>query len=380
MTTTCVTIDQPSAPLLLLAVDDMSATEWATYGVIPAGLPSASSRVAAMEFTLSIAEALDDDPVLIGVFEPDASADVAGTWSGASGSVDTVSGIDYWSVPDWGTWTTDYLSFPSGADTDDLLGLTNTESHATSEWDFQMRCRTADWDSTTDASGNQLFGSTAFGAVNVKRTASGLNLQSRYNLTPSGQANTNLTCTWGTLGFTDDEWEWVRVTADATNGIRWWTGGPGSWSVVQTDSLPGSWASWTGMDEAWVGNGKLASSLLGAGFNGDVSHCTLADTVGGSPWLDMNIGPDAVDGPSSDSDTSWSSTGDASDWTLGDDVTVNGSNTSGTVTVRFDFGATTTFEDFLVWVEPPTGGNVVVDQWCLEIPDRQRIGLGWMVA
>lgn len=372
MTTTCYAVDVLAGTRYVTGDPD-AATDWPTEHFTPAGLPPVGVMVSAWEATMTVEVDMTGSPMRLATVDPAFTADLPGSWSGAAGSVATISGIDYYEVDDWGYWLTDYLTFPSGADSADTVSLSSGSPHGGTAFDVQVRSRAADWDDCA-AEGNSFMSTTALGPVSIDRTASGVLVRSRYNVNPSGQGDISGIASWASLGFTDNAWEWLRVTGDASNGIRWWTGGPGSWTVVHTQALPGNFDSFTSVTAWRVGNGQLASSARGVGFDGDISHVTLADSVAGPPWAELNLSD-----MSSALDTAWSSGGSEPDWSRGGNVGATGGVT-GTETVRFDFTTPTRLDEFMA-VFSSVSGSANIDQWCIEyVANRQRIGLGWMVA
>jgi len=372
MATTCVPVGVTASPLLLLAAQSQPASQWASYGHIPTGLPSTTVKVAGVEFTLTVTTDMAGNPGLVAVVNPANTDEVPGTWTGGGGSIDTVSGIDYWSIPDWGAWETDYLTFPTGANTADTVYLTSSTSYGATAWDVQIRCNAATWATAAGLSNQrQLISTSTGGPFNIRRNDTGIQIESRINLTPSGTSTVFLTPTYSTLGCTNGVTQWFRFTGDATNGLRVWTGSPGSWSVVATQALPGNFASFVPTNTIRLGNGLLDGNN-GRGFGGDIYACTVADSVGGTPWADLNIGPGG--GPGNSSDSSWPSGGSEPDWTKGANVTHHGA-VSGDVTVRFEPTTPIPLADFLATFAP-TAGGFDVTEWCLDyIADG-----GWSVG
>lgn len=370
--TDCFTVATP-AFLYVSGFPDVE-TNFSPYGFLPAGLPAGSVLVSAWEATCTITDDMAGNVVWFGNANTTITDSVDGTWSNIAGTTVTDENIDYWEVDDWGAWLTEYLSFGTDA-TNSVVYLSTSGSHVTSAFDFQVRARTATWDSCS-TEGNHWFGSNAAGGINVARTTSGVWIRSGYITTSAGNAVVGgaggYTVPWSAFGFTDGAWEWLRVTGDTTNGIRCWTGGPGSWSVVDTEALPGNFDHWNGVYSCNVGNGMLASSLLGRGFDGDISNLTIADSIGGTPFIDLNLA-----GATSSADTSWPSLYAEPDWTKGSSVTHTGA-VGGTVTIRFDFTTPTRLDEFVA-VFVPFNSGFDVDTWCLwwEVPNAGW-KLGWL--
>lgn len=371
MTTDCFTVATP-AFLYVSGFPDVE-TNFSPNGFLPAGLPDVSVLVSAWEATCTITSDMTGNVVWFGNANTTITDSVDGTWSLLSGTTVTDENVDYWEVDDWGVWLTEYLSFGTGASTNDAVSVTGMDAYyGSSAFDVQVRAKTANWDSCSTEGNTFMSSGGAFG-VAITRTTSGIWAWVRYNKTPSGQGNINTTSAWSNFGFTDGTWEWLRVTGDSTNGIRFWTGSPGSWSVVDTVALPGDFASFNSWDDVKVGNGLLASSILGRGFNGDISDFTLSDSVGGTPLVDLNLA-----GATSSADTAWPSVYAEPDWAKGSNVTHAGA-VGGTVTIHFDFTTPTRLDEFVA-VFAPFAGGLDVDTWCLwwELPPSGGWKLGWL--
>ncbi len=364
-TTECFTVGQPA--FLYVSGYPNVEVDFSPYGFLPAGLPPGSVKVSAWTADMTITDDMIGNVVWFGNSNTAVNDSVDGTWSGMAGTTVTDENVDYWQVADWGSWLTEYLSFGTGAQSDDTVYLSSTGTHVDTGFDFQVRGRTADWDSCS-TEGNHWFSSGAAGGINVARTTSGVWIRSGYITTGAANAVVGgaggYTVPWSAFGFTDGDFEWLRVTGDTTNGIRCWTGGPGSWSVVDTEALPGNFDYWNGLYQVRVGNGLLASSQLGRGFNGDISDLTVADSVDGTPWVDLNLAAAA-----NSSDTSWSSLYSQPDWTKGSNVTHTGA-VGGTATIRFDFTVPTRLDEFVA-IFVPFNDGFTVDQWCIEYTVRR---------
>ena len=342
-----------------------------TKSVTPAGLPAGSTTLTGFQLHLSTVSVMSSGGPHLQVLDPTGSSGIAGTWSGPTG---VVGGTGEITLDGWDYWVTDYLNFPTGAQSPDVVFTTLGATPGSTEFDIQIRCKAADWDAPVPGWGSnagQLISQGAFGVYNVARGSTGMWLYARYNLSTSGQANTNITCPWGSLGFTDNAWEWLRVTADVANGIRWWVGGPGAWTVVQTDPYPVNWVSWNSATNVRIGNGLLASSALGRGFQGSISDATVSDVVDGAPILNINLVA-----MTSATDATWPNSGTyGGTWTKGTNVSATGSGL-GSGNPTFLFTTPIALDQFAVFLDNTTAGSYRIDEWCLDyITDG-----GWSVG
>ncbi len=358
-----------------LTASAVTQAAFPTKYLTPSGLPSGTTLLQGFQIPLATVSVMSSGGPHLRVLDPTGSTGVAGTWFGPTG---VVGGTGEITLDGWDYWVTEYLTFPTGAQTTDVVSTTMTGVPGSTEFDIQIRSRAADWDAPVPGTGSnagQLISQGAFGTYNVARTTTGMWLYARYNLPTSGQANTNLTCPWSALGFTDGAWEWLRVTADVANGIRWWVGGPGAWSVVQTDPYPVNWASWNSLSFIRVGNGLLASSSLGRGFLGDISDLWVSDTVGGPQVANINL-----TAMTASNDASWPNSGSLGGvWSKGNNVTATGSGL-GSGNPTFMFATPMPLDQFAVFLDNVTAGSYRLDSWCLIYPEIPPASAGWSVG
>lgn len=353
-----------------------TAAAFPTKTFTPTGLPAPTTLLSGFQLHLSTVTVMTSNGPHLMVLDPTGSTGIAGTWSGPSG---VPGGTGEITLDGWDYWVTEYLTFPSSASApQDVLTTTLGSVPGTTEFDIQVRCRAADWDAPvpgTISSAGQIISQGAFGVFNVARTTTGMWLFARYNHT-TGQANTNLTCPWSSLGFTDNTWEWLRVTADVANGIRWWVGGPGAWTVVQTDPWPVDWVSWNSQADVRVGNGLLASSSLGRGFQGNISDLWVSDSVGGSQILNINL-----TAMTANNDATWPNSGSyGGTWTKGTGVTATGSGL-GSGNPTFLFTTPMALDQFAVFLDNVAAGSYRADEWCLiYTPDTNKVSVGMLLA
>ena len=289
------------------------------------GYPAASRRVRSLTAQLSIHTDIDGTYVWALASNPTditepvdgtTSPGASGTWSGASGSEQTWSGnLKGWKIPDWGEWEADYLTFDTQSSRS--VYYTGAAAAGWTAWplDIQFRARRSDWD---DGTGTLL---TMDGVWNqIYRSTTGLTVRWQWSGTQ------DRTASWATLGVTDGEWSWIRITADDTNGLRWWTSADGSsWSVAHTLS------SITGL-ESMIGttaSPRIGSGTALGGWDGDISDMTLGELGGSQRW---SLNREAIE---SASDTSWDSDGGPANWVISTTPPAITGTVRGTETITF---------------------------------------------
>lgn len=369
---------------LVLTVDEDTPTntmlEFATGGgsaligqnaAAVTGYPSANRRFRSLEIVASIHTDLNgnywwglvSDPDSIEPVSGTTSPGASGTWSLASGSSQQWASTDLygWRVPDFGAWETDYLTFTSSANGSNTVFATYDAGFDTYPIDVVARLRCADWDDAS-VDGNTIVNNGSGGQFDLRRTTTGIECLYRQSGAHTEE------CSWGTLGFTDGEWEWLRFTMDDTNGLRWWTGSPGSWSVVHTETKTAGTPDFAANWAPRIGNGLLVSSS-GRGFGGDISDLQLYE-LGGSLTFDLNR-----DDIESTSDKSWDSLG-PNPWTLTNptDVTIVGA-VRGTETIRFEPDRPMRIGDARIIAGPVGGGRMTIDTLTFDMG-----GYGWKVG
>lgn len=367
MAVVVLTVDQTPTSTGLLEFAQPAGTALMAYGNADpvTGYPPATSKFRYMEADLSIDTDINGtyvwglamDPLAIQPVAGTTSPGASGTWTGAGGSEVLWSGdLNGWKIPDFGAWETDYITFTTSS-TQPVYGTGAVDAGWTT-WplDIQFRTKRANWDDGfgtllgLDGVSNQIF-----------RTTTGIRVRWSSGGTQDREAS------WASLGVTDGEWAWLRITADDTNGLRWWTSSDGaSWSDVHTE------ASITGL-ESKIGTTavpRIGSGTALGGWDGDISDMTLG-TLGGSQVWSFNL--DAVE---SATDTAWSSDGGVTDWVRdSSSAPVVVGAIRGTETIRFTPDNPMTVGDVRFALGANDDGLITVDTMTFDLGN-----IGWKVG
>ena len=362
MTTLVLPVDQTTTYGTLL--------EFATTGSPLIGANAASvddyppsyAQFTSVEVDISIATELEGDyfwglasePTAVEPVDGTTSPGSSGTWTLGGGASQQWSTTDLygWRVPDFGTYVANYVTHSTSAASSNTIYALYSAGFDTYPLDMRVRMRCADWDDA-DAAGNTILNAGIQDKFDLRRTTTGVECFYRQSASPYSEE-----CAWGSLGFTDGEWEWLRFTMDETDGLRWWTGDGTSWSVAHTETKTAGTPDFAANWAPRIGNGQIAGSS-GRGFDGDISDLTVYE-LGGA--LTFSLNRSAID---SGSDTSWSSLG-SNDWNKGSLVVIDGALT-GNITVRFEPEGSMSVGDVRLMFGTDVSGTVTIDQMTFEL-------------
>ena len=263
---------------------DSTFTDTGFWKPTLAGAPPASAKVSAVEVQV---KALEDqgapggtsfvafaNPIPYGY-----GSSIPGSWSGAGGTSAlwrASPGAQKWTPTVFSVWLTEYLQFTSASGTQNRLEIPSP-GLLTNQIDIRMLVRRANFTTWGSRGGTLLASNFVF-----ELRGEGSDLKYRHN--DNGSATyKEATASWVTdLGCATNTWEWIRVTFDATNKVRFWRSTDGvSWTVNKTVSIVSTVFN-SFSSPILVGNGLSASSNLGVGWDGDIAVMEYRSTVGGS--------------------------------------------------------------------------------------------------
>ena len=363
----------PTAPIAGKADADLS------------GAPAGSTKITAFDLTITatadmagagsaLAVAVSEEASLTPL--PPGTNPLSGTWTGGVSPGDgqyRTSTVDARYSDNFSAWVATDLGVPTRSASTNIVeafGISSNTEFNANELDIRIRARHASW--STEPYG-VLVARNASPSANLGGVwawwvdGSTMWFVFRRASDPSGYRVA--TVPLSTMGVTNGAWSWLRVTLDATNGVRFWTSADGtSWTVQSTTAVAGDTVT-TSSSFGWnvarmfVGNSTDGSS----GFGGDISDFSLRNSAG-TLLLDLN-----VTDLTSSIDTTWAAT-TGHVWLRGTSV-VNHGLFAGTETFHFVFDTPTRLDEFRVYIEA-LHGAVSIDEWCLDyITDD-----GWSVG
>ena len=332
------------------------------------------SQSAGRQYSWPIDEEVGRDHVYLGVSRPD---DIAapfldntdgGVWNGYPGrtvSWRTNNNVRAYYVDRFGLFQGEYMTWADSPTSYNATYMVEVDSapSSTTEVDIQARVRVEDWTVHNFYKGGTLVHVRPYAELMRATNSAGgvtgplfrMNWSNSAKPSPIGQVN--VYCSVSTLGLTDNTWGWVRVTLDE-QWCTWYSGSPGSWTVVQQDPNPdyGLWPFELSLIPGGVssvpyriGNGFNASNRYGSGWGGDISDLTVAHSIGGTPAFDLNMPVKTVEQL-----YDWPNAGTAGGMILcpyPDVVTTGGTFTPETITVRLDLEHPIKAEDILFFID-----------------------------
>ncbi|MEZ5350968.1 MAG: hypothetical protein R2714_17485 [Microthrixaceae bacterium] len=264
----------------------------------------------------------------------------------------------------FGGWRTEYLTFNDTGSATNKLEAAYTGLDV-GEMDLRARVRQSDWDSQTAAVIAARW--TGGGQGSWIWDLNGSDMRFRMKSSTVDYLNT---VAISTLGLTDGEWAWVRVTWSSADRLRWWTSADGSsWTLKETDTAGGATTIDAGSADLRIGNNQSAGGVTANGFGGDIADFEMRN---GSGTVIQTLSLDIMD---AQADTGWTpETGNAI--ARGTAVTATGDTISATARVRLDLEEPVAMDDWRLIVDAQTG-ELTVDEIVLELSGQT---LGWKVG
>lgn len=351
--------DQPAVYSSSPALDtgfgtDRTPIDWPTTG-----------NVTAVEVDLTaVTDFGGDGDVQVGVATPaslapltGATSDASGTFSGWGGTLAQyrTGGTDALYLDKFGGWATDYLSVDTSSTSGNSVftpvsgGIpTGTVTTAV---DLRGSIRLA---GARSSDRGTIVAVMSQADLYVTTTGIGLGIIKDGTVTQQ-----RLEVSWATAGISWNTWHDIRGTWSVTDGLKLYVDGTLVGSVATDGTGATGFANPNGIMRA--GNGANASAFFGAGLGGDYRDVSIAATIGGTPFVELNL--NQMD---SSTDTSWPSGYSGVNWTRNSGVTVHGSTVADTKTVRIDLDSACPLTDFRFIVDGQTG-TLTVDEIRLEL-------------